>query len=145
MQPHWKPLYPLCSWSGYGPGGSWFLFRWTSGFTEIRGLQCGNHCLRSRVVCVTEPLNLRIIWVREIWLTRRWSGRDCNIVIGSGVLCVSLEPIRDISNITLHYLALNSVIAKRISLWLTSSAWTAGHYNCFNTISVLAVRFVPTL
>ena len=20
MQKHWKPLHPLCSWSGYGPG-----------------------------------------------------------------------------------------------------------------------------
>jgi len=19
MHPHWKPLHPLCSWSGYGP------------------------------------------------------------------------------------------------------------------------------
>ena len=59
MHPQHKSRHLLCSWSGYGPGEIWFLFMWTysSRKFQVPRSAVWKPLLRSRVVCVAEPLN----------------------------------------------------------------------------------------
>ena len=71
MYPHWKPLQPLCSWSGYGPGdeaSSWELVSLDDAELKTPWKKSTHWTVRSAVqVLIKKPVGVSIVGKCEIW------------------------------------------------------------------------------
>jgi len=71
MYPHWKPLQPLCSWSGYGPGdeaSSWELVSLDDAELETPWKNYTHWTVSSTVqVLIKKSVAVSIVGKCEIW------------------------------------------------------------------------------